>query len=69
MGKKLNSDTRNQIAKMIRAEMGYELVETCEAVDALIEAMEHKPNRLLIKTDVGYRMKINWEEYNLRTGK
>lgn len=57
MGKKLNSDTRNQIAKMIRVEMGYELVETCEAVDALIEAMEHKPNRLLIKTDVGYRMK------------
>lgn len=66
MGKKLNSDTRNQIAKMIRAEMGYGMMETCEAVDALIEAMEHKPN---IKTDVGYRMKINWVEYNLRTGK
>ena len=53
---------------MIRTEMGYELVETCEAVDALIEAMEHRPNRPLIKTDVGYGMKISWEEYNLRTG-
>ena len=69
MGKKLNSDTRNQIVEMIRTEMGYELVETCEAVDALIEAMEHKHNRPLIKTDVGYRMVISWEEYNLRTGK
>lgn len=66
---KLNSDTRNKIAEMIRAEMGYELVETCEAIDALIEAMEHRPNRPMIKTDVGYRMKIKWEEYNLRTGK
>jgi hypothetical protein len=66
MGKKLNSDTRNQIAKMIRTEMGYGMMETCEAVDVLIEAMEHKPN---IKSDVGYRMVISWEEYNLRTGK
>lgn len=56
---KLNSDTRNKIAEMIRAEMGYGMMETCEAVDALIEAMEHRPNRLLIKTDVGYKMKIS----------
>lgn len=68
MGMKLNTDTRNQIVEMIMAEMGYEIAETCEAIDALIEAMEHKPNRLFIKTDVGYRMKIKWEEYNLRTG-
>lgn len=66
MSRKLNSDTRNQIAKMIRAEMGYGMMETCKAIDTLIEAMEHKP---LIKADVGYRMKISWEEYNLRTGK
>lgn len=37
---------------------------TTQCLDSLIHALKHKP---MVKMDVGYRLNMKWEEYDLRT--
>lgn len=58
----MDRETKLNIIKELRNETGCGLYQITQGLDALIYALKHKPS---VKTDVGHRLKIDWEEYNL----
>lgn len=60
----MDKETKLNIVKALHAETGCGLMEITKCLDSLIHALKHKP---MVKMDVGNRLNMEWEEYDLRT--
>lgn len=60
----MDKETKLNIVKALHAETGCGLMKITQCLDSLIHALKHKP---MVKMDVGYRLNMEWEEYDLRT--
>lgn len=62
----MTKEERQHIIEILRQETGcgMSLISTC--LDTLIDKLNHKP---IQKMDVGQRLRMYWEEYDMRKRK
>ena len=59
----MEHEDKMKIVTALRKETGCGLMCITRCLDSLIEALKHPP---VLKMDVGYRLNMEWEEYDLR---
>ena len=59
----MTQEERLSILKILRNETGCGFGLLSDSLDTLLDKLIHKP---LHKMDVGHKLKMEWEEYDLR---
>lgn len=59
----MDIETKKQIVLALREETGCGMMCITRCLDSLIEALKHPP---VLKMDIGYRLNMKWEEYDMR---
>lgn len=62
----MDKETKLNIVKALHAETGCGLMTITQCLDSLIYSLNHQPAPIM---DVGYRLDMKWEEYDLRTAR